>query len=317
MIARMASSYLVTGGAGFIGSNLVEALIARGERVRVLDDFSTGSRENLAPWLDAIELVEGSLVDLETCRRAAEGVDYVLHQGALPSVPKSMQRPAETNAVNVTGTLNVLLAARDAGVKRVVYAASSSAYGDTPTLPKVETMPAAPKSPYAVQKHTGEMYCQVFTESFGLETVALRYFNIFGPRQDPSSTYSAVIPKFVSACLRDEAPVINGDGETSRDFTFVENVVQANMQACVAPAGAAGQVVNIACGERVTLKELARVIREAVGRGQPAVHREERPGDVKHSLADIGRARALIGYVPVVRFAEGIARTVEHYRARA
>jgi nucleoside-diphosphate-sugar epimerase len=317
MIARMASSYLVTGGAGFIGSNLVEALIARGERVRVLDDFSTGSRENLAPWLDAIELVEGSLVDLETCRRAAEGVDYVLHQGALPSVPKSMQRPAETNAVNVTGTLNVLLAARDAGVKRVVYAASSSAYGDTPTLPKVETMPAAPKSPYAVQKHTGEMYCQVFTESFGLETVALRYFNIFGPRQDPSSTYSAVIPKFVSACLRDEAPVINGDGETSRDFTFVENVVQANMQACVAPAGAAGQVVNIACGERVTLKELARVIREAVGRGQPAVHREERPGDVKHSLADIGRARALIGYVPVVLFAEGIARTVEHYRARA
>lgn len=314
-IIRPMATYLVTGGAGFIGSNLVEALVERGHSVRVLDDLSTGKRANLAPWLDRIELHEASLVDLGACRRAVEGVEYVLHQGALPSVPKSMKQPIETNAVNVTGTLNLLVAARDAGARRVVYAASSSAYGDTPTLPKVETMPAAPKSPYAIQKHTGELYCRMFTEGFGLETVALRYFNIFGPRQDPTSFYSAVIPKFIAACLRDEAPTIHGDGETSRDFTYVDNVVAANLLACEAPKEAAGRVMNIACGERITLNELARVVREAVGRGQPPSHGPERPGDVRHSLADISLARGLIGYAPVIRFSEGIQRTVAHYRA--
>lgn len=308
------ASYLVTGGAGFIGSNLVEALVDRGHAVRVLDDFSTGNRNNLSPWLERIDLQEGSLVDFEACRRATEGVDYVLHQGALPSVPKSMKQPVETNAVNVTGTLNILVAARDNKVKRVVYAASSSAYGNTRTLPKVETMAASPRSPYAVQKHTGELYCRVFHEGFGLETVALRYFNIFGPRQDPSSLYSAVIPKFAAACLAGQAPTIHGDGETSRDFTFIENVVSANLLACEAPK-ASGEVFNVACGERISLNQLAEVIREKVGQGQPAEHGPERAGDVKHSLADITKARELMGYVPLVRFADGIERTVEYYRS--
>lgn len=313
-LSRGMANYLVTGGAGFIGSNLVEALVEAGHGVTVLDDLSTGKRSNLERWLDRIRFVEASVVDLDACRDAVVGADFVLHQAALPSVPKSMEQPVETNAVNVDGTLNVLVAARDAGVKRVVYAASSSAYGDTPALPKVETMPAQPLSPYAVQKYTGELYCQVFHRAYGLETVALRYFNIFGPRQDPTSLYSAVIPKFVAACLRDEAPRINGDGETSRDFTFIENVVQANLRACQAPPEAAGKVFNVACGERVTLNELARVVREAVGKGRPAVHGPERPGDVKHSLADIEAGRALLGYAPTVRFEDGIHRTIAYYR---
>lgn len=308
------AKYLVTGGAGFIGSNLVEALVDGAHTVTVLDDLSTGKRTNIEPWLDRIRFVEGSITDLETCRDAVEGADYVLHQAALPSVPKSMEFPVETNAVNVDGTLNILVAARDAGVKRVVYAASSSAYGDTPTLPKVETMPACPLSPYAVQKYTGEMYCRVFASAFGLETVALRYFNIFGPRQDPNSLYSAVIPKFVAACLRDEAPTINGDGETSRDFTFIDNVVQANLAACTAPPEASGRVFNVACGTRITLNELARVVREAIGRGKPPVHGPARPGDVKHSLADIEAGRSLLGYQPAVDFETGIGRTIHYYR---
>lgn len=307
-------TYLVTGGAGFIGSNLVEALVARGDTVRVLDDFSTGKSENIEPWRTQIELIEGSIVDLDVCRRAADGVDFVLHQGALGSVPKSLKFPVETNAANVTGTLNILVAARDAGVKRLVYAASSSAYGDTPTLPKVETMPATPLSPYAVQKYTGELYCQVFARAFDIETVCLRYFNVFGPRQDPKSLYSAVIPKFVAKCLGDEAPTINGDGETSRDFTFIENVVYANLLACEARAAASGRMVNIACGERITLNELARVVRASVGRGKPALHGPERAGDVKHSLADITLAGELLGYAPKVRFAEGIQRTIGYYK---
>jgi nucleoside-diphosphate-sugar epimerase len=309
--------YLVTGGAGFIGSNCVETLIQRGERVRVLDDFSTGKRENLAPWLGDIEVVEGSVARLEDCRRAVEGVDFVLHQGALPSVPKSIELPRETNDANVGGTLNMLVAARDAGVRRFVFAASSSAYGDTPTLPKVETMPASPKSPYAVQKYAGELYCRTFFENYGLETVALRYFNIFGPRQDPTSFYSAVIPKFITAYLQGQAPTIFGDGETSRDFTFVENVVHANLAACVAGPACAGRVMNVACGERISLNDLARVIREALGSGLAPEHAPDRKGDVKHSLADVALARELIGYEPKVRFAEGIQRTIAWYRARA
>lgn len=310
------AQYLITGGAGFIGSNLVEALVAKGERVRVLDNFSTGKRENIAPWLDRIELIEGSITDLATCHRAVEGVDYVLHQAALPSVPKSIELPIESNEANITGIVNMLVAARDAKVKRFVFAASSSAYGDTPTLPKVETMPGAPKSPYAVQKFTGELYCRAFHEVYGLETVALRYFNIFGPRQDPTSFYSAVIPKFVTACLEGEAPTIFGDGETSRDFTYIDNVVAANLAACVAESKAAGEVMNIACGGRVTLNELAEIVREHVGKGKPAIHEAERPGDVKHSHADISRAEALIDYRPKVQFSEGIRRTVDWYRTK-
>ncbi len=308
---------LVTGGAGFIGSHLVEASLHRGWSVRVLDDFSTGRRDNLAPFLKDVDISEGNLADIDDVRFAVEGTDFILHQGALPSVPKSLKHPRTTNEANVTGTLNILVAARDAGVSRVVFAASSSAYGDTPTLPKQEDMPPAPKSPYAIQKLTGELYCRTFWEHFGLETVALRYFNIFGPRQDPSSQYSAVIPKFVTSCMRDEAPTINGDGSTSRDFTYIENVVQANLRACTASSKCAGQVMNIACGERIDLNHLAEKIREAVGRGQPARHGPERPGDVQHSLADISRAKELIGYEPVVRFDQGIELTVQWYMGQA
>lgn len=305
--------YLVTGGAGFIGSNLVEALVGQKARVRVLDNFSTGKRENIAPWTSAIEVVEGSLTNLDDCRRAVDGVDYVLHQGALPSVPKSVERPVDSNEANVTGTLHMLVAARDAGVKRFVYAASSSAYGDTPTLPKVETMPGSPKSPYAIQKYTGEMYCRVFYETYGLPTVALRYFNIFGPRQDPTSQYSAVIPKFITKMLADEAPTIFGDGTQSRDFTYIDNVVHANLAACTAGEAAFGRVMNIACGDRINLLDLARVIREVVKKGKTPIHAPERRGDVKHSLADIGLAHQLIGYAPKVRFDEGIAKTIQWY----
>ncbi len=307
------AKYLVTGGAGFIGSHLARRLVTDGHDVRVLENFETGHRENLGSAVDSLELVEGSFIDFATCQRAMEGIDFVLHQGALPSVPKSIAMPRETHAANVTGTLNLLVAARDAGVSRVVYAASSSAYGDTPTLPKVETMPPSPKSPYAIQKFTGEQYCRVFFTQYGLETVALRYFNIFGPYQDPNSPYSAVIPLFVRACQRDEAPTIFGDGLTSRDFTYIDNVVEANLKASTAPSACAGEVMNVACGDRITLNQLADTIRRYVGRGQPPVHGPERPGDVKHSLADIDKARRLIGYEPVVPFAEGIRRTVEWY----
>lgn len=309
--------YLVTGGAGFIGSNLVERIIANGDQVRVLDDFSTGKRENLTPFMGGLELLEGSIEDFALCQKAVAGVDYVLHQAALPSVPKSIQLPRETNNINIGGIVNLLVSARDAGVKRFVFAASSSAYGNTETLPKVESMAPQPLSPYAIQKLTGEQYCRVFYEQYGLQTVALRYFNIFGPRQDPSSFYSAVIPKFVTACLEDEAPVIFGDGETSRDFTFIDNVVQANLKACTAPEACAGQVMNIACGGRVTLTQLALGIRDALGRGKAPHYAEERAGDVKHSMADISRARELIGYEPTVGFEEGLAKTIAWYRAQA
>lgn len=308
------AQYLVTGGAGFIGSNLVETLVARGQSVRVLDNFSTGHRKNIEPWLDQIELIEGTITDKADCERAVDGVDYVLHQGAMPSVPKSVELPWESNEANVTGTLNVLIAARDAKVKRLVYAASSSAYGDTPTLPKIESMTPNPLSPYAVQKHTAELYLKVFYEMYGLETVSLRYFNIFGPRQDPTSQYGAVIPKFLQALLDGNAPTIFGDGTQSRDFTYIDNVVHANLIACEADSKCAGTLVNLACGERIDLNDLCRVINEALGTNIDPVYAEERVGDVKHSLADISAAKDFIGYEPQVKFAEGIAKTIDWYK---
>ncbi len=309
----MSERYLVTGGAGFIGSNLVQALLERGHNVRVIDNFSTGSKDNLALFLEKVEMVNGDIRYLNTVMEAMEGVDYVLHQAALPSVPRSVETPLESNDVNTNGTLNILYAAKSKGVKRVVYAASSSAYGDTPTLPKVESMPASPLSPYAVNKLAGEHYCKAFYNVYGLETVALRYFNIFGPRQDPNSYYSAVIPKFIKAFLSDKSPVIFGDGEQSRDFTFIENVVQANLKACKAPAKACGRVMNIACGDRITLNELAAELKDILRANSNVKHGEPRPGDIKHSLADISLAKELIDYEPTVNVRDGIRKTVDWF----
>ena len=286
-----------------------------GQRVRVLDDFSTGHTHNLAEVADAVEVFTGSLTDLERVRGAVDGVDYVIHQAAIPSVPRSVKDPVTSHAANITGTLNLLVAARDAGVKRLVYASSSSVYGDTPTLPKVETMCPRPKSPYALQKLTAEEYCRLFTEQYGLETVALRYFNVFGPRQDPKSQYTGVIAKFATALLNGERPTIFGDGETSRDFTFVANNVRANLLACLAPSEAAGQTMNLACGDRITLLQLLAGMQELLGTCLEPVFAPEREGDVKHSQADITRARALLGYEPVTGFSEGLAQTVAWYRA--
>jgi nucleoside-diphosphate-sugar epimerase len=305
--------YLVTGGAGFIGSNIVEELVRREERVRILDNFSTGKRENIALFLEHVELIEGDLRHLDTVRRATEGVDYILHQGAVPSVPRSIDNPLDTDESNVRGTLNLLVAARDAGVKRVVYASSSAIYGDTPTLPKAEEMKPAPLSPYAVSKLAGEYYCQVFYQVYGLETVALRYFNVFGPRQDPTSQYAAVIPKFVTAMLRDEQPVVYGDGEQSRDFSYVTNVVQANLLAATAP-GVGGQVFNIACGQRYNLLELVATINRILGTDITPVYTAPKVGDVRHSLADIARARERLGYQVEVEFKEGLRRLIAWYK---
>ncbi len=305
--------FLVTGGAGFIGSNIVEELLQRGETVRVFDNFSTGKRENLAAFRERIELVEGDLRDGPTVRQAAEGVDYVLHQAAIPSVPRSVDDPLETDAVNVTGTLNLLLAARDAGVRRVVFASSCAVYGDEPTLPKREDMLPWPKSPYAVSKLAGEHYCRTFSEVYGLETVALRYFNVFGPRQDPASDYAAVIPRFITRLLREEAPIVYGDGLQSRDFVYVANVVQANLLAATAP-GVAGRVFNIAGGERYTLLDLIRILNDVLGTAVAPIHEDSHPGDVRHSQADIGAAQRALGYRPTIDFAEGIRQTIEWYR---
>ncbi len=309
----MKEHYLITGGAGFIGSNIAHRLVEQGQFVRVIDNFSTGKRENLADILDKIDLIEGDIRYLNTVTQAMSGIDYVIHQAALPSVPRSIETPIESNDVNINGTLNILYAAKEAKVKRLVYAASSSAYGDTPTLPKVETMKPNPLSPYAVNKLTAEMYCSVFTRVYGLETIALRYFNIFGPRQDPNSYYSAVIPKFIKALLQDKAPTIFGDGEQSRDFTYIENVINANLLACKAPAEAAGNVVNIACGERITLNELAEELNKLLGKTISPKHGDPRPGDIKHSLADVGLANKLIGYTPAVKIPEGLKKTVEWF----
>jgi UDP-glucose 4-epimerase len=309
--------YLITGIGGFIGSSLARALLARGEQVRGVDNFSTGKRENLTDILDRIDFREADIVDLDAMHAACAGVDFVLHQAAIPSVPKSVLDPLASNRANVDGTVNVLVAARDAKVKRVVYAASSSAYGDTPTLPKHEAMNPDPISPYAVAKLASEHYLISFYRCYQLETVALRYFNIFGPRQDPSSPYSGVLAKFITLMLRGEQPAIFGDGEQSRDFTYIDNAVDANLLACSAPAArVAGQVFNIATGRRITLKEAFEALQGLTSYpGQPK-YGPERGGDIKHSLADISKAEAGLGYKPKVSFEEGLRRTAEWYRGK-
>ncbi|MFH1238949.1 MAG: SDR family oxidoreductase [bacterium] len=307
------SLYLVTGGAGFIGSNIVEELIRRQEKVRVLDNFATGKRENLSHLLDKIELIEGDLRNYELRKETMSGVDYVLHQAALPSVARSIKEPLLVNEVNITGTLNILFAAKENKVKRVVYASSSSVYGDTPVLPKKENFYPAPLSPYAVTKLTGEYYGQVFHNVYGLQTVALRYFNVFGPRQDPASDYAAVIPRFITLMLAGKSPTIYGDGLQSRDFTYVDNVVVANLAACTAPQ-AAGKIINIACGERVPLIQLLRDINNIMGTQIIPVFSEARKGDVKHSLADIAQAYQLLDYAPQIKFKPGLKKTVEWFK---
>jgi nucleoside-diphosphate-sugar epimerase len=309
----MSSSYLVTGGAGFIGSHITEALVKQGDSVKVLDNFATGKRENIDPFLDDLELVEGDLRSLEDVRKAVKGVEVVLHQGALPSVPKSVEDPVGSNESNITGTLNVLIASRDAGVRRVVYAASSSAYGDSPTLPKEETMKPEPLSPYAIQKYVGELYCRNFYQLYHLETVSLRYFNVFGPRQDPASQYAAVIPRFITALAGGKPPTMYGDGEQSRDFTYVENVVQAN-QLAARVEGVAGEMMNFACGKHCTLNELLAQIQRIMQTRIEPVYTDPRPGDVKHSLADTRKSRQLLGYEPHVSLEEGLKRTVAFFR---
>jgi len=305
--------YLVTGGAGFIGSNIAAELVKQGEEVRVLDNLSTGRRQNIAGLEDDIWFVEQDMTGLEAIRPAFEGVDYVLHQAALPSVPRSVEDPIATNQVNVNGTLNVLVAARDAGVERVVYASSSSVYGQNPDLPKHESMRPQPISPYAASKLAGETYAAAFYEVYGLETVSLRYFNVFGPHQDPASQYAAVIPIFVSQMLDGKPPMIFGDGEQSRDFSYVANVVHANL--CAAQAeGAAGQVFNIACGQRSTLNQLVEYLNEILGTDLEPEYTSERAGDVKHSLADISAAQEVLGYEPQIDFREGLDLAAGWYR---
>jgi UDP-glucose 4-epimerase len=304
---------LVTGGAGFIGSHIAEALVRRGERVRVLDSLVTGKRANLAHLEGRLEFIEGDISHYADARRAVEGVSIIFHQAAIPSVPRSIAEPQLNHTANVDGTFNLLLAAREAGVRRVVYAASSSAYGDTEKLPKTEDIRPNPLSPYAAAKLFGEYYCQVFARVYGLETVALRYFNVFGPRQDPSSPYSGVISKFITWLLAGEPPVIFGDGEQSRDFTYIDNVVDANLRAAEAE-GVSGEVINVALGERITLNQLLKELQQIIGTNLKPRYEGPRPGDVRHSLADISRAQRLLGYEPLVYLAEGLRRTVEWYR---
>jgi nucleoside-diphosphate-sugar epimerase len=304
------SNYLVTGGAGFIGSNIVDALVKQGESVRVLDNCATGRLSNLKAIIDQIELVQGDIRDLALVREAVKDIDYIFHQAALPSVARSVDDPITTNEINITGTLNIFVAARDEKVKRVVYASSSSVYGDSNVLPKREDMPADPLSPYAVSKYTGEQYCKVFYSIYGLETVILRYFNVFGQRQNPNSQYSAAIPIFIKAFLDGKSPTIYGDGEQSRDFTFVENVVSANLLACHAD-GIAGEVFNIAYGKHISLNDLILTIKNLLNSSVKPVYEQARKGDVQHSLADISKAQRLLGYKPKVDLEEGLRRTIE------
>src|SRR5450759_4644102 len=304
--------YLVTGGAGFIGSHLAEELVRRGHQVRVADNLSTGKRSNL-DHIKKVEFLEGDLADFPFAQRAADGVQYVLHQAAIPAVPRSVKDPIASNRANVDATLNLLVAARDAGVTRLVFAGSSSEYGDTPTLPKREDMPESPLSPYALQKVVGEQYLQMFTRLYGLETVSIRYFNVFGPRQDPTSPYSGVISVFATALLEKRSPTIYGDGEQTRDFTYIANVVDGVLRACDAP-GASGEVINVATGGRISLNQLFKTMRELVGGSVEPTYAEARSGDVKDSQADIAKAKRILGYEPIVSFEEGLKRTVEWYR---
>jgi UDP-glucose 4-epimerase len=313
--------YLVTGGAGFIGSNIVEGLLQRGEKVRILDNFSTGKRENIIEIkrnlakekresnFEKLEIVEGDIRSYHIVREAVEGVDFILHQAALPSVPRSVKDPLTTNEVNVVGTLNVLNAAKETKVKRIIYASSSSVYGDLEVLPKTEDMLPKPLSPYAVSKLAGEKYCQVFTKLYGLETIILRYFNVFGNRQDPTSQYSAVIPKFIKIMKQGESPIIYGDGEQSRDFTYVSNIVNANLLACNDGFEEyAGEVFNTACGKRVTINDLVANINKLLQTNIEPTYQEPRPGDVRHSLANIGKARQFLDYAPTVDFYNGLEK---------
>ena len=309
------ASYLVTGGAGFIGSHLAEELLRRGQRVCVVDSLITGKRRNLEP-LNGVEFVEGDLADPSIAAAAVKGMDYVLHQAAIPSVPRSVKDPVTSHRANIDASLNVLVAARDAGVKRVVYAGSSSAYGDTPTLPKREDMPTHPLSPYALQKLVAEQYCQMFTRLYGLETVTIRYFNVFGPRQDPGSPYSGVISLFSTALLEGRQPVIYGDGEQTRDFTYVANVVDGVLRACEA-ADASGEVINVATGGRISLNQLLQTMNRIVGTNIQAIYKDPREGDVRDSQADISKARRLLGYTPTVAFEDGLRRTLDWCRMPA
>jgi UDP-glucose 4-epimerase len=305
--------YVVTGGGGFIGSHIVEELLRRGQTVRIIDNFSTGKRVNLDAFKNDVEIFEVDMAEATNLRDFVKGADYVIHQAAIPSVPKSMIDPLRSHNSNVNGTLNLLLACRDAGVKRVVYASSSSVYGDSPTLPKHEDMMPNPLSPYGAQKLFAEIYCQVFTRAYKLETVSLRYFNVFGPRQDATSQYSGVLALFIPAVLQGRRPTIHGDGLQSRDFTYVKNVAEANLLACTAP-GVGGQVFNVACGDRITVNSMLQQINQITGKDISPIYGEPRAGDIKHSHADITRAKEHLGYAPKFTFEEGLRHTIEWYR---
>jgi len=305
--------FLVTGGAGFIGSNICRKLVSNGCFVRVIDNLLTGKKSNLADIIDKIEFIEADMGDEQVARSAMKDIDVVLHQGALPSVPRSVDDPAAAHRHNVDATFTLLLAARDAGIRRFVYASSSSAYGDTPTLPKVETMAPQPLSPYAVGKLTGEYYCSVFHQVYGLETISLRYFNVFGPYQDPTSQYAAAIPAFVTAILKNEPPTIYGDGQQSRDFTYVDNVVEANLLAARAKQ-TKGEVLNIACSQAVTVNEIIDMINDLLGKNVKPIYASPRPGDVRHSLADITAAKKLLGFKPIIGFMDGLKLAIDWYR---
>lgn len=308
------ATYLVTGGAGFIGSHLVDELVRAGHKVRVLDNLSTGRLVNIEHQQEHIEFIKADIREPAVCRTACAGVDYVLHQAALGSVPRSIEDPLTSHDVNVTGTVNMLRAASEAGVKRFVYASSSSVYGDHPGLPKVEEEIGQQLSPYAVTKYADELYAGVFFRNYGLQTVGLRYFNVFGPRQDPDSAYAAVIPLFVSALMNDAAPRINGDGEQSRDFTYVENVVQANLLAALAADNVAGEVFNVACHDRITVNTLFEKIRQLLGSELAADYGPDRPGDIRHSFAAIDKAKKMLGYQGSISFDEGLQRSIDWYR---
>lgn len=307
------AKYLVTGGAGFIGSHITEELVKRGEEVRVLDNFLTGKKENLTPFLADIDLIEGDIRDYSQCQKAVKGIDYVLHQAALPSVPRSVSDPITSNEINITGTLNMLFASKEEGIKSFVFASSSSVYGDDQRLPKKEGNDGSPLSPYALGKLTGEQYCRIFSQLYGFNTVSLRYFNIFGPRQDPFSQYAAAIPNFVTKILKNEKPIIYGDGEQSRDFIYVSNVVEANLLASQAQ-NVSGEVFNIACGSRTPVNILVDEIKTVLGKNIPSNFTDPRPGDVRHSHADITKAKELLNYKPLITFKEGLEKTISWYK---